>query len=106
MLDPPENVEEGWSQILVIVLVVVFEEVHGRGGCVVDLKDVNEPLHDYEAEEFPPVLLDLFKNCYLEHEVDASKVGRYHQIREPMLDPKGGYRHQDFREARKREDKG
>ena len=106
VLDPLQNVEDGWSQILVIVLFVVVEIVHGRGSCFIDLRGVDEPFHDYEAEEFPPVLLDLFKNGYLEHEVAAPKVCRYHQIREPMLDPKGGYWHQDFRKAWKSEDKG
>ena len=79
VLDPLENVEEGWSQGLVKVLVVVVEEVHGRGGQV-DLSAVDDPLHDEEAEELPPVLLGLFENGYLEHEVQASQVGRYHQI--------------------------
>ena len=79
VLDPLENVEEGWSQVFVKVLVVVVEEVHGRGGKA-DLCDVDEPLHDEEAEELPPVLLDLFEDGYLEHEVQASQVGRYHQI--------------------------
>ena len=71
MLNPLENIEEGWAQRLVEVLVVVSEEVHGQGGCV-DLCAVDDPLHNEEAKEFPPVLLHLFMNGYLEHEVQAS----------------------------------
>ena len=71
MLDPLEKVEEGWSQLIVKVLLVVVEEVHGQGSRV-DLCGVDDPLHDEEAEELPPVLLDLFKNGYLEHEVQAT----------------------------------